>query len=118
MREIKFRAVVIDDDGQERLEYNVWPTGPSPGMTHLRGFVDNGGFWMDCKRFEQFTGFKDVNGKYIFEGDILISSWDEYYVVLWEGSGWKIKPKRHKPTPMKGSRHRIIGNIYENPDLV
>lgn len=130
MREIKFRAVVIDDDGKERLEYNVWPTGPSPGMRHLRGFVDNGGFWMDCKRFEQFTGLKDKNGKEIYEGDIITcqiyerENFDEYNSYIPIKVSWNEKSSGFFPFD-KASQWRssveeveVLGNIYEQPELL
>ena len=91
----------------------------------------------------QFTGFKDFDGKEIYEGDILeyvsfrrdenkrreIVEFDEkcggWYVhkqadalcnVLFEqhDEEWQ-KKQNFKPSPKH--KVRVIGNIYENPEL-
>lgn len=79
----------------------------------------------------QFTGLKDKNGKEIYEGDILSYHWkdEELHIgnVFWYKEGfWKIKWKDFKGTESKlddllalfyyGSK--VIGNIYENSELL
>lgn len=74
--------------------------------------------------FMRSTGMTDCNGRSIYEGDILKSQLDgSYYVVRWDetrcgfisvttlkdGSEWWIEIDH---------RDQVVGNIYENPELV
>lgn len=91
----------------------------------------------DNKRFSkpmQCTGLKDKAGKLIFEADILRDSLkDKLYRVAWIGcrAGFEIVEILQKQstgyTPPPGTmyltnqsfnRFAIIGNIYENPELL
>ena len=82
------------------------------------------------KRFvlQQFTGFNDVAGKDIYEGDILIYG-DQYCLVEFSlerlNAGFVLNRGRTKPgrVPMPlgvliKQVMRVAGNIYENPDLL
>ena len=81
--------------------------------------------------FMQYTGLKDINGKEIYEGDILRCKCNEskykINVIEWWQSycnlGYRLKDsKGHtlmiKPTHLKTMEVEIIGNIYENPELL
>ena len=76
----------------------------------------------------QFTGLRDKTGKEIYEGDIVkhISGWNEYVSeVFWDESSYMFKykmpggsdPIYYWMHPEK-TEHEIIGNIYENPELL
>ena len=72
--------------------------------------------------FMQYTGLKDKNGKEIYEGDIVTAD-RLVCVVEWRGCGWKATWKGDRDyiggSPDLGFRiHEIIGNIYENPELI
>ena len=75
----------------------------------------------------QSTGLKDKNGKEIFEGDILDYN-GKKALVRWHGSYASFiyrfadeLQKRNpewKPLYLAYMKCEIIGNIYENPDLL
>ena len=74
----------------------------------------------------QFTGFKDINGKEIYEGDILRKRWiidgsDEegfnYYFCELNGQRWLHKKGYTDWSDILGNEE-VIGNIYENKELL
>ena len=73
----------------------------------------------------QSTGLKDKNGKEIFEGDILKSN--KYITsVFYERGAYCVKFSRTPNTTVTMNvisfiekyKTKIIGNIYENPELL
>ena len=72
----------------------------------------------------KFTGLKDKNGKEIYEGDIFESPSGILFYVLWYKDGWCYNNVDDSPNHISGRLSKIaeywkvIGNIYENPNLI
>ena len=124
-REIKFRA--------KRLDNNQWVIGyylPTQyGEKHFIYFAleflnEHTRIEIDPKTLGQFTGLKDKNGKEIYEGDVVFSESNQYYKqdeIVWDcyEMGWDIgKKDSWKLRSPMSSKTEIIGNIYENPELI
>ena len=71
---------------------------------------------------QQFTGLKDRNGKDIYEGDILDRGdmYAYHMVVEWKDGYWSpiVTSNSSGLVVMTGIYMKIIGNIYENPELL
>jgi len=126
MREIKFRAWIMPDHnfdiGEESYMYQwSWDffSEDSPVTKYTKAFP--GSFGLSDVILMQYTGSNDVTGEEIYEGDILNIIFDDSIApVVWEGNGFWIKQNRFGgnswfPVP---EACRIIGNIYENPELL
>lgn len=65
------------------------------------------------------TGLKDKNGKEIYEGDILESTWNgDKAVVVWNNVEGEWEHYADFNTHSKYSGSVVIGNIHENPELL
>ena len=67
----------------------------------------------------QYTGRKDSEGKEIYEGDILQSEHYFKYQVVFKGDCWRCEPVKRNLSKNRfiGNDLKVIGNIYENPEL-
>jgi len=107
MREIKFRAWYdrswFTDQGLENEDKGFMMSWNELDIHH---------FYDDDVKLMQYTGLKDINGKEIYEGDILKSGWGYSGVVEYDSFMFMKSEGRISDDV------EIIGNIYENPELL
>ena len=108
-REIKFRA--WNKKGRKMIDLQKL----TPLATELNGLFLP---FNDDSILMQFTGLKDKNGKEIFEGDVLQNIGDRNWIEAVEWS--KVRPmfSPFQRITSVDSAWKIIGNIYENPELL
>lgn len=134
MREILFRAKAINRvEGREyRTNYKngdwvyglvtshyVHPLLPAE-MRNENGIL---GIEVDYKTIGQYTGLTDKNGTRIFEGDVIRDEDGDVMVVKWltKSAAFVLEPKPYASIYFYGmlsSRIEIIGNIYDDPELM
>lgn len=109
MREILFRG--------KRLDNGEWVCGYlyrlSERLNPFIMFVNSNAESHEVipETVEQFTGLTDKNGKKIFEGDIIAYGDDRYLVNF--GDGY-FSPFDF----ICEDECKVIGNIYDNPELL
>lgn len=119
MKNVKFKAFIKDEnkvvDVKElsfKYDEVVYESGR---YTEVRRFKD--------VELLQTTGIKDDFGNELFEGSIFESRFSEIkYVVYWDdklASFWiRGESKEHPLYTLTPFHPRILGNIYENPELL
>lgn len=128
MREILFKGKRVDNgewtEGYLFKQWNrtflLWGmTGDIPNMTEVIP-----------ETVGQFTGLTDKNGKKIFEGDIV--EFTDIYIgekgrakIVFEAFKWKYSGCYYGGNPIvwlcicdESIEFEIIGNIYDNPELL
>jgi hypothetical protein len=117
MREIKFRGYNGMDWIYSRsidIEYE---------NDNYYMFNYENGEWEIVNRVGQYTCLKDLNGKEIYEGDILDThaQFNDIYIrkVVYKDCGLVLEPGTGFTLTKGNERHfEVIGNIYENPELL
>ena len=135
MREIKFRAWDVKN---KKMIYHFLLTSKGEFVA-LRDPMTPDGDDYGTMDFElpssdgivlmQFTGLHDKNGKVIYERDVM--RWlDMYLEVRWGSVGWVLSgplfkrfespdgPCRETNTTGYTTKSVVIGNVYENPELI
>ena len=119
MKEIKFRVW----DKETNKMYFQLNESPCFGLFEGdRAASIEDVFFYEKQQFElmQYTGLKDKNGKEIYEGDIvefktMTKRIERHYVEYSEYGEWCVGMHR---LPMRFQACKVIGNIYENPELL
>ena len=133
MREIKFRAWDLS-------RKKMW-TAEQMGIDELtlnpdgRGFVNVSGASQKLSQYMshimpmQYTGIRDKHGVEIYEGDIIYlcytyedarleSGWGWIVVIEWDNRQEEEEHFQGFNVPFDGEHCEVIGNIYENPELL
>ena len=138
MRKIKFRAWRHDGEYSHMIES---PIGVYTAIKHCLGVATPAGFSdidnqpkKDGYTLMQWTGLKDRNGKEIYEGDIIRIRYHKWPKDDWEV--YQVKYYGDKDYPafdtepyigcdcngllyvMTCCEIEVIGNIFENPELL
>lgn len=115
MRPIKFRA--WEEDGKNMLSPNEVGDHSLNDLEELPYIL------------MQFIGLKDKNGKEIYEGDIVrFCHWSdcdtnkerEWRIgqIVWSDHRFSLHPKQPMDSLYNSKMYEVIGNIYENPELL
>lgn len=116
-RKIKFRGFVLETEDSV-LRPNVWVYGD---LLHNQRGLPSETIYVDPESVGEFTGMQDSEEKDIYEGDVLEGLFDQrkYEVVFDCGCfSLKIKDRMLRFSIIDFSVLKIIGNIYQNPELI
>ena len=121
MKEIKFRAWVPEEDG---FAYSDACRGYWFIMSKIGGlaFVDRTDRELPTMDWQQFTGIRDKNDKEIYEGDTVTAADSNLSyigsIIFHRGCFVIYRYKYPRYAPLDGWDLEVIGNIYENPELI
>ena len=121
MREILFRGKRLSDGGWSYGNLRIANTGVTiivPNDTPLGKYGK-----VDPEAVGQFTGLTDKNGVKIFEGDVvdILTENEEIGVVKYEDGGFLVSADGFCVdfhSNINGTDLEVIGNIFDNPELV
>ncbi len=143
MRDILFRGKSKDGDGWiEGYYFRGFDPYSEDGTPIRHCIADLPPFGSEVYEYTvgQYTGLKDKNGRKVFEGDILriarlsdgmgtyyfpaaeypakvVVKWD-FCAWQWEVVGQRDKYYIHFPDAWCHYECEVIGNIYDNPELI
>lgn len=119
MREYLFRG--------KRTDNGEWVEGTYLHLNVGKDYICDGTVWIgtlqpckyevDPETVEQYTGFLDMNGKRIFEGDI-VGVDGKFYEVLIEKGCWMIAADGGDFLATNNDEIEVIGNIHDNKELL
>lgn len=102
------------------IKFKFW-LGHTQKMTYEHSLIEISNLFWDFTEDIiplQYIGINDANNKEIYEGDIL-KRFGNYYIVVYEGMGYRmIWTEEDMVNRYPDEKCEVIGNIYENPELV
>lgn len=128
MRRIKFKAwdkvnkrFIVDYTKILPAHYNGSKYPDQGGVDHNVIYVQTAEYETDCELL-LYTGLKDRNGKEIYEGDIVelevLTEPIRYRGTYWELKRYAVEYKDQGYIPENLDESVVIGNIFENPELL
>lgn len=124
MREFKFRAWnTFERKWEFGYEYPNLGGFSLTGEIVLMGELNSVSLdtLLHCVIFMQYTGLKDINGKEIYEDDVLEIN-NKKGVVIFESGCYFLLYDKVSPMDylfdLKNINKTIIGNIHENPEIL
>ena len=118
MREIKFRGFSVKENKFVYGDFFKKGWGFKNGIS-AQG--ETGAWDIKDGTIGQYTGLKDKNGNEIFEGDIVSYFRNELAVIVYRNGGVDIRSlswRDCEPLQRRLGEIEVIGNIYENPELL
>ena len=111
MREIKFRG---------REQDGFWTYGDLRHEGNITGIIENGIYsWVDSSTVGQYTGLRDVDGRRMYEGDIVrIDDWSSPSYIRWDDDTASFVVDRWAVNLAHVCYRKVIGNIHDNPELL
>ena len=129
MREIKFRAWDKKRSLMSRVANWIFPCKMGFGLIELKDqpATHEARYGYGELELMQYTGLKDKNGVEIYEGDgvkgsMLVAMRRVTLEITWEDAGFAsrdtVTRDEYLVTRGNALNWEVIGNIYENPELV
>ena len=130
MREIKFRVWDTENKEMLRVQELDFEDTFYGGRLSIRTEQYNDYFDIEDMILMQYTGLHDKNGKEIWEGDIvncqtkygkakaIIKFIDGKFVAYWDSKITHPKNGHHIACYDINKRFEVIGNIYDNKELL
>ena len=130
MREYKFRGKRLDNGewvyGDLISNKNRTAIYDQSGLNNVgKDFISLTALRVDPSTVGQYTGFKDKNGKEIYEGDLVAvvdyANWEGLYKIIWDKENLTYMLEdafgdREKLCEFE--EYLVKGNIYEIPELL
>lgn len=122
----------IQNRTQREIKFRAWDSTSRRWTTDIVRHTDMGNRTLQLKppvrdpsfqvEIMQYTGLKDRHGVEIYEGDIVKGEY-RTYVIEYYGAAFRLKTADDSspdllPVLENSSRIEVIGNIWENPELV
>jgi hypothetical protein len=138
MREIKFRGMDLQGRWFYGLVCHIQTDrgGYTPGWYISNSVGIPTAYPVRPETITQYTGLKDKDGREIYKGDIVTGAWGQPSPVVWavaySGPQWCTLDKNGEVDDFYGgiggpvkinddgltTSVRVLGNIYENPELL